>query len=407
MNKNTFYPIASLFYRHLFGILGMVLSVLVGPTSHAKDLAHYRARLGVSSEAVTAELNPLRASLLAAFSLPQPTLGQDLKDFRAALTTLRAQATALGGVSHYASSSEFFKSKLGDVSEALRIDALYGKPLTFNPGLQPKQIEARVAARKWAVCDQALKQMNLSWVTLFKALEADVVQSTEKRKKAESQTSPTANEIALLSAVRDSLRGWITPRAPTTPASPEAFAFSPERLQRVEVIDGVITRLRFPELIDFSVLVSVRTQMDPYFVDAISCAHHRLEKGILEESDWIDELGGEDRAKQILSFVSKRQEGARSLGKALQALTPAELDMWAAWFTELRGNDLPTSYDFEKMHELLASEKDPATLRQLGLDLAFYQRWSNDADRWTTFRKEQDARSRTHDGLLKRIREGR
>lgn len=372
-------------------VLLFIFSVAATSEVHAKDLTYYRKKFANNPQEVQSQVQGRRSQLNALL------LGNQSVD----VSAVREQMVQVPSVEHFSTSSSYFKRMMGFISRALKLDAERGAPAVFDPGLMPKQIDEQVQARAIRVCTETVQNRGVEkkrdeWEIMFNALYVDVVIPTGDRKKSENVES--AGTLVLKQRVTESLSEVV--KASRDVWDPKT------QLQQIEVVDGVVTRLRFPELVDFSVLVSIRTGADPYYILAVDCAREQMRKTIEEKTPLLDKLGGKDRASQILEFLNEKHEGAARVAALLSKLNGETVDQWIHWFLNLRGADIPTHTDIEGLASWSSSlATGDAEYKQATLDYLFYSQMSDELDVLSDYLVEWRDKKGAHEKLIKAIKE--
>jgi len=373
-----------------------LVTLFMATGTQAEPLSHYRKLLKSDEPTLKAEVKERLINLRQSLGVQSPKI--ELVDVKTGKPL--AYGTEMVREKRTFSSS-IFKESTSKAALRLRNEERLGKPAAFNPGKELQEALAEAESVRDALVLKSIGNMEV-----FISRVAKLVESENQRIADNSNA-----EQPLEAQVKLALDKWIGANDPGKDNSPISSKLG--GLTRVEIYDGVVTRLIF-ERNEFptdyvvpthedeipakrielsqSMLITFRVGEDAFYLDVLRALLKTLDQEIdtymyvknadgtyvmtekpLLSAPWSKfvpeqkrrelnnkETAALERRKFIRPYIAKRYEGARLANAFLKSLSPEQINFLIDMFLQLQVSLVPAPTESEDLINYAITEANKA-----------------------------------------------
>jgi len=326
-----------------------ILILVVVTQGQAAPFAKYRAILSAPKEAARLE----KASADQILEI-RKLLGTSERTYPA----LKVPAINKGSKK---TASGIIKSTLGPTAEKLRREEEEGNPAVFDPSKFDFELDKDRLDSRYAFCE---KHLGKEYPRVVKELLYEHIQSAKV-------PGGFGGEIQLIAQVKGIV--------------PESVLAKLGEIESIDFIDGKILKIYFqpagekPFPVSASLLSTVRTLRDKYFIIVLECIRHHVATVAADEKAKDKDYHG--IAQYLLPALNERVKEAGKIHERLGTLTRAEFDGLLDFFLTLQLGDVPSAEEMETPDDpsawkIGASPSFPAyVFKQTALTVEVRNRW--------------------------------
>lgn len=223
--------------------------------------------------------------------------------------------------------SGLVKKWLGPVAEKMREQESQGAPPPFDPSKFDTELDQEKSDRRFAFCDQHMG-------ALYRPVVNELVFDLKKEAAAAVPATPavTALEAKLMAAIQKAI--------------PADIAKKLGQVTGVDFIDGRVVRFQMTDSagamvpLNLSMLATMRTVRDRYFLITLECVRRHVQKTAAEEKP--QDAGYQELAKFLSGPLNSRVQSAGRIHEKLSLLSRAELNRLIDIFLVLAQGDVPS-----------------------------------------------------------------